>query len=80
MSFFDFRFKKNPASAWDGMQPPELTWGTLLADYRWHRALYRTNGLPWRVRLAFHFFRIVQLTAYAKGWKKGSSYARKNSA
>lgn len=70
MSFFDMRFKKNE-NHWEGMQPPRLSILIIIADLRWHNALYQANKLPIRTILFFNVCRIIQLVAYYYGWKKG---------
>ena len=72
MSFFDLRYNKHKKeNHWEGMKPPHLSVQTLLADLRWHKALYKSNKLPIQTRLFFYLCRIIQLTAYYLGWKKG---------
>lgn len=73
MSLADFRFLRRVAAtgAWQGLRPPPATLPALYQDLRWHAALYREDGLPWRVRLAFLGLRVAQRLTYNAGWRRG---------
>ena len=71
MSFFDVRFGTKTASVWKGMQPPKLTWRSVITDLRWHNRLYIINRLRFGIRCQFLILRILQLVAYYFGWKRG---------
>ena len=55
-----------------GLAPPPATPQAILADLRWHWAVYREDGLPLRDRLAFLGLRIVQRLGYNAGWRAGA--------
>lgn len=72
MSLADLRWLRGHIRKdWDGLRPPSATPDQLLADMRWHLALYRQDGLGRRDKLAFLALRVVQRLAYNAGWRAG---------
>lgn len=75
MSLADFRFlrKLGATGTWEGLRPPPATIRAIYHDLRWHAALYREDGLPLRLRVAFLGLRVVQRVAYNAGWRDGGA-------
>lgn len=71
MSLADLWRRRPTASRWKGLRPPPATPAEIARDLRWHAALYREDGLPWRVRAVFLLLRVVQRLAYNLGWSIG---------
>ncbi len=68
MSFFDIRFSKSENAAWSSIDPPDLSIGSIITDFRWHKRLYSIDKLPFLTRFKFHILRVFQLASYSIGW------------
>ncbi len=71
MSLMDVRSRRR-ATGPEGLSPPPVHPGVLLADLRWHARLYKLDGLDRPTRWTFLALRVVQRLAYNVGWYRGS--------